>query len=454
MTECSPPLALGFHPNRPVQILFDAPTTSSDGGLLLLRQVDDRLGLSRGFAACLPDDRDPSRVEHDRLEQVRQRVYQIAMGYEDCNDADTLRRDSMLKTVCSRLPEEPRGLSSQPSLSRFENAVVRGATLNRLLESLERSYVDALPADTTVVVLDIDSTADETHGQQQLTFFHGHYDHHMYHPLLIFDGDGQLVTALLRPGNAHAARSAWSMLRRVIRRLKARFPSVQVVVRGDSGFCTPHLLNKLERLNAELGDIDYIIGLAKNAVLTRLAEDPLAEAKARFEQTARHVRFFAAVAYAAKSWPCERHVVVKAEHDAKGANPRFIVTTLTEFPPQLMYDVGYCGRGQCENRIKDFKNALNADRLSCGRFVANFFRLLLHAAAYRLMYVLRSAAAAVGSELGHVQFDTLRLRLLKVAANVTQRVRRILIQLPAVFPFAGLFRQISALLAAPEWDTS
>lgn len=454
MTECTPSLALGFHPKRPVQLTFDAPTTSSDGGLLLLRNVDDRLGLSGGFAACLPDNRDPSRVEHDRLEQVRQRVYQIAMGYEDCNDADTLRHDPVLKTVCSRLPEESRGLSSQPSLSRFENAVVRGATLHRLLEFLERSYVEGLPADTTVVVLDIDSTDDETHGQQQLTFFHGHYDHHMYHPLLLFDGDGQLVTALLRPGNAHAARSAWPMLRRVIRRIKARFPSAQVVVRGDGGFSMPHLLDKLERLSAELGDIDYIIGLAKNPVLTRLAEHPLADAKARFEQTGRHVRSFATLDYAAKSWPYKRHIVVKAEHDVKGANPRFVVTTLKEFPPQLIYDVGYCARGQCENWIKDFKNALGADRLSCGRFVTNFFRLLLHAAAYRLMYALRWAAASVGSALGHVQFDTLRLRLLKVAATVTQRVRRILIQLPAVFPFAALFHELAALLAAPEQNTS
>jgi hypothetical protein len=217
-------------------------------------------------------------VEHDRHEQVSQRIYQIALGYEDCNDADTLRHDPLFKLVCDRAPKSPQGLSSQPTLSRLENAVT-GNSLRKMIAVLEQAYVERLPADTQLIVLDIDSTDDETHGEQQLTFFHGFYDQHMYHPLLVFDGEGQLVTVLLRPGNAHAARSARTTLVRVIRRIKTRFPHAQVVVRGDSGFCMPRLLATLEQLDREFGDIEYIIGIAKNPALLALAAPAMAQAQ-------------------------------------------------------------------------------------------------------------------------------------------------------------------------------
>jgi hypothetical protein len=205
MTECIAQLRLSFYQPKPVAVTFDAPQITSEGGAVLLRQVDDQLGLSAGFAAAIPEQRDATRTTHDRREQVRQRLYQIALGYEDCNDADRLRCDPLLKTVCERDPEDPAGRSSQPTLSRFENAADRG-TIKRLLEQFEQRWVEALAADTEVVVLDIDTTDDPTHGAQQLSFFHGYYDHHIYHPRLIFDGEGQLVSAILRPGNTHAAR--------------------------------------------------------------------------------------------------------------------------------------------------------------------------------------------------------------------------------------------------------
>jgi hypothetical protein len=439
-----------FHPNFDIDVRSDAPKLSSDGGLLLLRQADERTGTCRWLAACLPDPRDGKRIQHDRLEQVRQRVYQIAMGYEDCNDSQELRHDPMLKTVCDRRPDDDEdSLSSQPTLSRFENGV-SGRTLNELRQRLEETYVAGLPADTQVVILDIDSTDDETHGRQQLSFFHGFYDQHMYHPLLVFDGEsGQLVSTLLRPGNAHAARSATSVLRGIIRRIKARFPQALIVVRADAGFCVPRLLVALERLDRELGDVDYVIGIAKNPRLLSLAEGVMAQAREWHEESGKHVRHFGTCSYAAETWEHERHIIIKAEHGERGANPRFLVTSLAEFPPQLIYDRAYCGRGQSENFIKDLKNALAADRLSCGAFKANFFRLLLHAAAYRLMHAVRVAAAIVVPEFGRAQFDTLRLRLLKVAAYVTQSVRRILIRLPRVFPFAAAFRALSGYLARP-----
>lgn len=443
-TACISPIELQFQ-RRPLVVTCDAPQISSDGGGLLLRQVDERLGLTQQLAALLDDDRDPRRRRHERVEQVRQRVYQIALGYEDCNDADELRHDAVLQLACGAAGH---ALSSQPTLTRLENGL-SGRELNRLRDWLERTYVDSLAPSTALVVLDIDSTDDPAHGAQEQVAFHGFYDQHMYHPLLVFDGEtGDLVTALLRPGRAHAARGAATILERLIRAIKHRCPHAAVVVRGDSAFALPRVLTRLEALAAELGDVHYVLGLAKNSRLLALAAPLLAEAAAEHAATQRFVRRFAWLSYAAASWPHDRAVVLKVEHGERGDNPRFLVTTLTEFPPGLIYDRAYCPRGQSENFIKDLKNALAADRLSCHRFVANAFRLMLHAVAYRLMHALRTAAARVEPALGRLQMDTLRLRLLKVAAQVTSSVRRILVQLPRAFPLAAAFSAIARQLCA------
>jgi hypothetical protein len=445
MAECITQLSLDFHPTVPLTVAFDAPHISSDGGVLLLRQMDDRLGLSERVAALLPDERDPRKVKHGRREQMRQRLYQIALGYADGNDADRLRHDPLLKSVCDRTPQA-EGLSSQPTLSRLENAV-DARTLRVVLQEIEEQYVSSFTGAPEVIVLDIDSTDDPTHGQQQLSFFHGYYDQHMYHPLVIFDGErGQLVSAVLRPGNAHAARGAMGVVRRMIRRLKQRFPQVQIVVRGDSAFAVPRVLQMLEELDRELGGIAYVFGLAQNAVLLRFGASALSEARRRFQATKQTVQHFDAFAYAAETWPQARHVVMKAEVSAQGANPRFVVTSLSEFAPALLYHA-YCERGQCENFIKDFKNALQADRLSCSTFAANFFRLLEHAAAYILCHALRTHVAPLAPQLGRAQFDTLRLQLLKVAAIVSHSTRRVLIRLPFAFPLARVFRQLATTLA-------
>lgn len=446
-TDCLPQLRLDFHPERPVVVSFDAPQTSSDGGLLLVRQVDDDLGLTAMVAAALPDDRDPDRVQHPRDEQVRQRVFQIVQGYEDANDATTLRHDPVLRVACDRRPDDARGLSSQPTLSRLEHAAT-ARTVCEVQRALEQSYVDELPADTTCVVLDLDTTADPVHGQQPLAFFHGHYDQTIYFPALLFDGAGRLVSVRLRPGNAGNYRYTAPMLERVIRAIKARFPAAQVVVRGDSGFAAPRVLDALEALAAELGDVDYVFGFEKNAAVLRLAADAMAVAAARFAETGVATRTFTAFRYRAKSWARDRWVVAKAEHLDKGPNPRFVVTTLTGFAPRVVYEWAYCGRGQAENHIKDFKNALAADRLSCTTYVANAFRLLEHAAAYRLLFALRTHVAAVAPALATAQFDTLRLRLLKVAATVRQSVRRITIALPRAFPLAATFQAVAVALGA------
>lgn len=424
----------------------DGQQVSSDGGVILLRQVDDRLGLTGRMAALLGDSRDSSRVRHSRLEQLRQRVYQISLGYEDCNDAGWLRHDPALRFACDA---EARAMSSQPTLSRFENAVT-GRELNRLWREYESSYIDELAPATELVVLDIDSTDDPTHGDQQLSFFHGFYDHHMFHPLLVFDAlSGQLITALLRPGRAHAAKGAISLLTRLIRAIRRRCPRAAILVRGDSAFAMPKLLERLEVLNAELGDVDYVIGVAKNSRLLELAAPLRSSVAEQFADRQQFVRRFTWLDYASKSWPSQRAVVCKVEHSSRGENPRFVVTTLDEFSPGLIYDVAYCPRGQSENFIKDLKNALRAERLSCHRFVANAFRLLLHAISYRLMHALRATVARVAPEvvdvetdrvrLATAQMDTLRLRLLKVAAYVSSSVRRVLVRLPTAFPLASIF---------------
>lgn len=448
MPECIPPQRLSFHSSQPVEVSFDAPRSSSDGGALLLRCLDEREGWSRRLADCLTERRQAGRIRHSLHEQVRQRLFQIALGYEDCNDANRLRRDPVLLTACDRSPDDDEGLSSQPTLSRFENRV-GGRALRRLLRRFEGDYVASLPEHTEQVVLDIDATHDPAHGQQELAFFHGFYDERIYHPLLVFDGkSGQLVTALLRPGRTHASRWARTVLRRLIRQIKQRLPGVRIRVRGDSHFAMPAILDELERLDAELGSVDYVLGLAQNPVLVRWAQRALEEARRESERTGQSARRFTEMRYGAKSWSRLRRIVVRAEHNRFwGANPRFVVTSLDE-EPDTVYHL-YCQRGDCENRIKDFKNALAADRLSCSRFRANFFRLLLHAAAYRLLWALRQSAQLVSPRLGRAQFDTLRLRLLKIAALVRRSKRRIWIQLPRVFPEAEAFRRIATGLDPP-----
>ena len=447
MTECIAPIRV-FRPRQlPLLVEFDAPEISSDAGWVLLRQLDERLGVTAGFAACLRDQRKAGRVRHSRCEQVRQRVFQIAAGYEDCNDADRLRQDPLLKTVCERTPHDAEGLSSQPTLSRLENSA-DGPTLRRLLRHHETRYVASLPVDQEVVILDIDSTADATYGAQQLSFFNAHYDEHIYHPLLVFDGEtGELITARLRPGNAGASRGAAGILRRVIRKIRRRCPQAQIVVRGDAGFCVPKLLRVLDRLNTTLGGVDYLLGMAKNSRLLRQLEPTQELAReVSNRRGGETVARFTSFAYAARSWKRTRRLIGKAEHSRLGANPRFVVTSIEEFDSETLYRA-YGQRGRCELYIKDFKNALQADRLSCSAFRANFFRLLLHAAAYQLMQALRREVASEAPTLGRAQFDTLRLRLLKVAALVHQNTRRIRIQLPRAYPQAAAFRNLLAHLS-------
>jgi hypothetical protein len=415
---------------------FDGGRLTSDGGLPWLGEAEAVLGICRALAAVVPEWRRGS-VRHTLAALVRQRVFQIACGYEDQNDANALRADPLLKLLCGRLPETEADLASQPTFSRLENAV-RATSCYRLAVALATVYLQERERGgvPTRVLLDLDGTDDPTHGAQEGTAYHGYFRQHMYHPLLIFDGDtNQLIAAVLRPGNAHGARGAVAILKRLVRALRARWPGVAVELRADSGFAVPALYAWCEQEG-----IAYTLGLVPNPKLEALAAPLLAEAQAQQAATHAKVRLAGEAAYQAKSWPGPRRVVDKAEALAAGPNTRFVVTTRPD-PPLALYDF-YVGRGEPENWIKDLKRACYADRLSDHRFVANQFRLFLPAAAYWLLDTLRRWPLAAGTE--RLQLDTLRLRLLKIGGRVRELLTRVRLRLASSHPGQPLW----ALLAA------
>ncbi len=421
----------------PLVAAFDGGRLTSDGGLPWLAEADAALDLCAALARCIPDWR-RRRGVHSLATLVRQRVFQIACGYADQDDADTLRTDPLLKLVCGRLPDSGRDLASQPTLSRLETAIDRH-TAERLAAALVELYIRirGRPGPPTAIVLDVDGTDDPAHGQQEGVAYHGCYRQHMYHPLLVFDGDtDQLITAVLRPGNAHGSRFVVLVLRRLVRRLRQVWPAIPIEVRADSGCVVPRLTAWCE---ANAGA--FTVGLIPNARLEALAAPLLAEAQAQSRaQGGVKVRLAGEAAYQAGSWPHPRRVVFKAEALAKGPNTRFVVTNRPD-PPLALYN-WYVDRGEPGNWIKDYKNALAADRLSDHRFWANQFRLLLHAAAYWLLDTLRGWLA--GTEAARFQFDTLRLRLLKVGGRVWELVGRVRLALATSHPGEPLWYYLAA----------
>jgi Transposase DDE domain group 1 len=425
-----------------LEAAFDGGRLTSDGGLPWLAEAEAATGICAALAACVPEWR-RGHVRHSLGALVRQRVFQIACGYEDQNDADSLRSDPLLKLVCGQLPESGADLASQPTLSRLENAVDRRAC-RRLAHALLAVYLRqrGQGGPPRRILLDLDSTDDPTHGQQEGSAYHGYYGQHMYHPLLLFDGDTQqLITALLRPGNAHASRGVLSVLRVLVRALRARWPGVAIEIRADSGCAAPAIYAFCERER-----LAYTIGLIPNPRLERVAAPLLAQARAQRASTGEKVRLVAEAAYRAGSWDRERRVVYKAEALDEGPNTRFVVTTRTDEPAPL-YEF-YVDRGEAENWIKDYKRACVADRLSDHRFWANQFRLFLHAAAYWLLDTLRRWLQAQGAP--PLQLDTLRLRLLKVGGRVRELTHRVRLYLATSHPSQPLWQLLTAALGRRE----
>ena len=424
-----------------LEAAFDGGRITSDGGFVWLAKIDEELELCEQIASHVPEWR-TSSIHHCLLTLVRQRVYQIAAGYEDQNDSNSLRKDPLLKLVLGRLPESDLDLASQPTISRLENAPDAKACL-RIARSLGELYVRERGKDgaPSRILLDFDSTADPVHGEQEETYYHGFYGERIYHPLVVFDGEtNQLITAVLRPGNTHASRSALAILKRIVGRLREAWPEVQIEIRADAGFAVPELYDYCEQEG-----IGYTIGLISNPRLEALAQDLLEQAKRESEEReGEKVRLVSSGSYQALSWHRTRRVVYKAEVLEKGTNTRFVVTSRSEEPKRL-YE-WYVRRGQTESWIKDFKVALKADRLSCHRFFANQFRLLLHAAAYWLLDELRRRLVA--ASIRRMQLDTLRLYLIKIGGRVRQMLTKVRLYLASGHPGQRLWQALAPTIGA------
>ena len=423
-----------------LEAAFDGGRLTSDGGLVWLSEVDSELRLCERIAELATEWR-KRKGSHSLSSIIRQRVFQMACGYEDQNDSNTLREDPLLKLVCGSLPESGRDLASQPTISRLENAATR-RSCHRIAEMLFELYLTQREKGGAPekVLLDFDSTDDPVHGEQEGSFYHGYYQQHMYHPLLVFDGQsGHLICALLRAGNTHASDSSVALLERIVGRLRRRWPGVRIEMRADAGFAVPALYDYCEREG-----ITYTIGLITNPRLQEIAEELLAEAKESHQQKGEKVRLFSEAPYKAGSWEHARRVIYKAEAMEKGTNTRFVVTTRSEEPKDL-YEF-YAKRGEAENWIKDFKVHLKADRLSCHRFIPNQFRLLLHAAAYWLMDALRRKLICGGAR--RTQLDTLRLYLIKIGGRVRELLTKVRLHLASGHPGQDLWHTLSGAFGA------
>ncbi len=438
MTECNRQrVCFSSLGRRRVEANWEGGQLASDGGAVLLREVDRGLSLIDAINGCIADPRDPRRVVHDQETLLRQRVFGIALGYEDLNDHTTLRTDPMLQLASGQAVDETAPLGSAPTLCRLENRVTRDEAF-----AMNRVFVEQFIASHQTppdeVELDFDATDDALHGNQEGRFFHGYYDHYCYLPLYVFCGE-QLLVSYLRPSKIDGAKHSWAILSLLVRRLRKVWPEVRIVMRADSGFCRWPMLRWCDRHN-----VGYIIGLAKNRVLTRMAASLAAESKAAYQATGEKQRLFGEIRYAAATWDRPRRVIVKAEHLPDGPNTRYVVTNLTG-DPQPLYDRRYCQRGEMENRIKEQQLGLFADRTSCHGFAANQFRLLLSSAAYLLVEALRRRGLN-GTEFARAQAGTIRQRLFKIGVRVRSTTRRIVLYFASGYPWKTLFETVVARL--------
>ena len=389
---------------KKIEADFDGGTTTSDGGALLLRQAEARTGIVERIVEAMSDRRHQSYIDHTYTDLIRQRVFQIACGYEDANDSDDLRCDPGLKTACDRLPLTGDDLASQPTMSRLENSVSR-SDLYRIGLALLETFIESYDQPPRKLIIDVDDTDDPTHGAQQLTLFHAYYDEYCYLPVHLYEAEtGKLITTLLRPGRRMRGREAAVLLKRVLDHLIMVWPKTKITLRGDSHFSTP-----------EVHDLA--------------------------EQTDEPVRLFDRFEYQAKSWPRPRQIIHKAEITHGKANPRFVVTNIRNRTPEFLYEKVYCARGRSEGFIKNHKTFLHSDRTSCHRFSANQFRLFLHSAAYVLLHTIQQIGMR-GTQWTASNFDTIQLRVLKVGARVREQATKVRFHFPTSYPLKDLMRTV------------
>jgi hypothetical protein len=449
-----------FHPlkRRKIRAQFDGGAISSDGGGLLLREVEKRIGILHQFAACFTDYRNVELIEHPVEELVAQRVYGLALGYEDLNDHEELRNDPLLAVLVEKSNPSQEALAGKSTLNRLEltketasqkerykKIVLDHGAVDRLLVQV---FLEAHREAPKEIILDLDATDDPLHGQQEGRFFHGYYGHYCYLPLYIFCGEF-LLCARLRSSNIDASAGSLEELQRIVEQIRSAWPLVRIVVRGDCGFCREELMAW-----CEANRVDYLLGLAKNERLKAEIETQLGEAKAQYQETGRAARLFHEFVYQTReSWIRARRVVAKAEHLEKGENPRFVVTSLggEQWPAQALYEQQYCARGDMENRIKE-QLMLFSDRTSTHYLRSNQLRLYFSSLAYVLLQMLRRLGLA-GTELAKAQCATIRLRLLKIGALIRITVRKVWVSLAGGYPYVTLFRQVyEKLCAVPVKD--
>ena len=459
MTECTQTsFTFADHSRRQVVARFDGGAVTSDGGGVLLRQLEQRTGIVRQFAACFRDYRQPAQVEHSVRELVSQRVYGLALGYEDLNDHDQLRSDPLLallsgkqdlegkqrrrrqdrgnpgagKSTLNRLELTPAKAGSQ---SRYKKIVLDTSAADRLLTSL---YTQSQPRQPKRIVLDLDATDDRLHGNQEGRFFHGYYGHYCYLPLYIFAGE-QLLCARLRPSNIDASEGSLEEVRRIVEQLRRTWPKVEILLRADSGFCRDEIMSWCEN-----NGVDYVFGLARNERLERRIKRRMKLARRRFAKTGKAARASADFRYRTRSsWSRGRRVVAKAEYLAKGENQRFVVTSLTaeQAAAQHLYETIYCARGEMENRIKEQQLGLFADRTSAAEFRSNQIRLYFSSIGYCVLEALRRLGLA-GTKMARAQCTTIRLRLLKIGARIRITARKVWISLATGYAWAEVFEQV------------
>ncbi|MGX0877783.1 hypothetical protein ACSSV4_002476 [Roseovarius sp. MBR-154] len=439
----SPPPVLSSVNGKPVMLNFDGAEMSSDAGLTLLREVERRHDLAGLLSSCLTDLRDPGKTRHSLEDIIRFRIMMIAAGYEDGNDAGELRHDPSFKLALEQGPETGAALCSQPTISRMENlADTRG--LIRMAREMVRFYCASFARVPRQIVLDIDDTFDAAHGHQQLRLFNAYYDEYGFQPIVVFDGEGRLVGAVLRPARRPTGKEAAAHIRRLIRQIRRHWPTTDILLRADSHYGTPEVLDLCDSFG-----LRYVFGLSKNARLREPVQTLEASTADRYARKGQKLRRFKSFSYAARSWSKERRVIARIEAGPMGRDTRFIVTNLMGTRGKHLYEKIYSARGQAENHIKGWKSHLASDRTSCMSSSANQMRLMLHGCAYWLWWTLR-AACPKRSPWRRAQFDTLHLHLVKLAATIVEKKTRIVMTLPASCPRQNLIRLLFDALAPPH----
>jgi hypothetical protein len=440
-TEMVGPLHLAPVGDKAVDLDFDGGLLSSDAGLMLLKDPDEQLGLTRALAAVLKDARDPRRVHFTLHDLLKQRVLQIAAGYEDANDANTLRHDPIFKLLLGRLPDTGAPLASQPTISRFENRASR-PELYRMARVLVDQFIASYARPPQLIVLDVDDTEDPVHGEQEQARYDGYYGGYCFLPLHLYEGlSGRLITTIFK-AKRFTGTQMLSVLKRLVKRLRQAWPDTLLIFRGDSHFAYPEVMQWIEAQ----ADLSYVTGLTSNAILQTLAREVVEQAKRAYKRDGGKITRFHSTRYQAGTWSRSRRVVIKVEVSEQGVNTRFVVTDMEQARTKVLYQHIYCARGQAENEIKDHKRYLKSDRTSCHRFEANQFRLFLHSAAYVLLDTLRREVFKT-APWACATMETIQLHVLKLGARVQELTDRIKISFPSSCPVAPLLRRSLTLLA-------